>query len=100
MVDKRLRRLVQRGEYEPFVTFDMIDPLHVVLRIVDAETFRIALAVRHGRQRSIRPEYPGMVGATEQAAGALIHHAEPRAAMRAAVLQHVNLSVGVPGDLD
>ena len=98
MVDQRLGILVQRGEHEAAVDGDAADPLHVVLRIVETEGVGIALAVRHRVERAVRPERPCMIRTTEHLGVAAVDHADPRATMRAAVLQHVDIAVGVTGD--
>ena len=98
MLHQRLGIRIQRREHEAAITLHPIDPPHVVLRIVEAEAFRIAFPVRHRGERSVGAEDPGVIGAAEQAAGTLVDHADARAAMRAAIVQHVDLPVIVARD--
>ena len=98
MVDQRFRIFVQRCEHEAAVNGDAADPLHMVLRVVESEGFGIALAVRHRVERAVRPERPSMIWTTEHLGVAAVDHADSRATMRAAVLQHVDIPVGMTGD--
>ena len=100
MFGQRRGIFVQRGKHEAAIDRDAADPLHVVLRIVETEGVGIALAMRHRVERAVRPERPGMIRATEHLGVAAIDHADSRAAMRAAILQHVDVAVGVAGDQD
>jgi hypothetical protein len=100
VVDERPGILGEVGEHEVAIAGDMRDPLHVVLRIGEVEGLRIALLVRDRCQRTIRTKRPRVIGAGEQAARSAVDHAKPRAAMRAAVVQHVDLPVVMTGDDD
>ncbi len=97
MIGERRRIVGQIGEHEAAVARDLSDPLHMVLRIAEVEVLGIALGMRHRGERAVRAERPGVIGTRQQAARAAVDHAEPRAAMGTAVVQHVDLPVAVAG---
>ena len=94
MIEQRHHLRVERGEHEAAVGLHPRQRHHAELRVLQRRLGKV-LAHRHAGQLAVRPEGPAVIHAGEvlRVAALLLQHL--RAAMPAAVEQHVHRAVGV-----
>ena len=109
LVDRRLRSAqmsleigdvaADSGEPEAAIVVDMKRLADMELRIVEPETGAvITVHRRHALETTVEVEHPGMIGTPDGVSCiSLARRTELSATMRAAVVKHMHLAVGIPG---